>query len=332
MKIFLLTIGLLGSIYLTCFGQRQSANFSLSIYEEIKASELERSPNDFHLSGKVRKVIESTMQGDSSFLEFNLDGRLELEERKSRNDHWKKSFLFDRMGSLATIIEIPNMKINHQRIHSFRNGWLEKLESRNETVPDNIFSYRVSYSDNRKNIRFDYTFPHRNPQYVYIKEFNYTLTIGDKGEILNQKEMTITSESTYGSNKSFIYDSLGQKTAYSLIDFCAGSNSCLIVQGRLSYDTWGNIIAHTQTDQTIRNSVWSYSFANHYLYDSRGCLLGENEENLSAVTTFQDNPTTPVVPVQFCYEFDKMGNWIVKYKIEGSKKERFAIRKIKYWE
>jgi hypothetical protein len=158
------------------------------------------------------------------------------------------------------------------------------------------------------------------------------LTIGEKGEILNQKEMTITSESTYGSNKSFIYDSLGQKTAYSLIDFCAGSNSCLIVQGRLSYDTWGNIIAHTQTDQTIRNSVWSYSFANHYLYDSRGCLLGEIEENLSAVTIFQDNPTTPVVPVQFCYEFDKMGNWIVKYKIEGSKKERFAIRKINYWE
>jgi hypothetical protein len=316
------------------FGQHSFRDFSKNIYDQVKASEVERRPEQYHLTGKVRKVLESDSNGDSTILVFNAFGKLEMEERKSgkSNFHMNNEYLFDKKGDLEEVREFPDKRVKRQTVQLFRGGWMQKFESMDETSTDNFFSYMVSYADDHKKIRFDFTFPKRNPQYVYVKEHTYTLSLNAKGKVLTQQQLVKTSEGTYGNSMNFNYDSLGQKTTYSLMDFCAGSNSCLIINGQLAYDIWGNLIHHSQSDRTVRNSMWSYSFSKHYLYDATGCLLGMKEEDLSNDNIFQYEFKMPILPVQYRYEIDRKGNWIVKYKLDGKEREVVAKRKILYWE
>jgi hypothetical protein len=316
------------------FGQELGRDFSQNVYERVKASEVERRPEHFQLMGKVRKVVESEKNSDSTFLMFNAFGKLEMEERKSgrNNYHMKNEYLFDKNGHLEQVREIPNLKVKRQTVRTFKGGWMQKFESIDEISPDNLYTYTVGYADGHKKISFDFRFPKRNPQYVYVQEQSFTLTLNIEGKVLTEKQMVKTSENGFGSSLAFQYDSIGQKTAYSLMDFCAGSNSCLMIDGYMAYDRWGNLILHTQRDGTIRNAMWSYSFSKHYLYDATGCLLGKIEEDLSNQNIFLHEFKKPIVPVQFRYEFDRKGNWIVKYKIDGKEREVVAKRKILYWE
>ncbi|MBX7181587.1 MAG: hypothetical protein K1X82_05710 [Bacteroidia bacterium] len=330
-KILLLILGI--THILPGLAQERYKDFSTTIYEKIKASEVEKTWDNFHLNGKIKSVIEWDTNGDTSFLNFNKWGKLEMDSfRSSTNTSYLVRYEFNTKGDLRKITEQPSLQAKVLNERTFQNGWMDHFMNTNNLNPENNFNYSVSYENDRKKIRFHYTFPNRDKSYVYLETEEYTVTLGNYGRVLNQQVIYKTNEGSSGSNMSFAYDSLGRKTQYSLMDFCAGSNSCLIINGSFSYDKWGNIIRHSQQDNTIRNSTWSYSFSNHYLYDANACLLGKLEHNLSNTFRYERNAIQTEVSVQYSYEFDRKGNWIIRYQTNGKEKKVVAKRKILYYE
>lgn len=330
-KILFLTLGI--TSILQGLAQERYKDFSTTIYEKIKASEIEKTWDNFHLNGKIKSVIEWEPNGDSSFLTFNTWGKLEKELfRSSNSTSYMIRYDFNSKGYLVGITEQPNLKAQIFNEKTFQNGWMKSYTYTCNPDPRNNFQYSVSYENDRKKIRFNYTFPNREKSYVYLETEEYTVTLGNYGRVLNQQVIYKTNEGSSGSNLSFAYDSLGRKTQYSLMDFCAGSNSCLIINGSFSYDQWGNLIQHSQEDHTIRNSTWSYSFSNHYLYDANSCLLGKTELNLSNTFSYERKTLKTEVSVQYSYEFDRKGNWIIRYQTDGKEKKVVAKRKIMYSE
>jgi len=343
-RLLKLFLALLISCFNNAFAQ-QHIDIKATIYDEVIAARASKKSADYRLRGKVKSMTEISLTGkDTAYFEFNPSGLL-LSSRNTGSSKLsvpKTTTLYtyenNQLKKIRT--ELPNHRISEKYYGA--SGYLEKQINDYVDYEEKFHQESFySYSNIFHNLKINYQYKNESNNWDLVISDTYDFTFDSKNRLTKIRNKSKHSEATYGSTSTFSYDTLSGRLIHaSLIDDCAGSNSCLILNLSMDYDPWGHVIYESMTDQTIRNSVWSYGYTYMAKYNEQHDITEEyrsRSENSYSIQPFGSGLKKQPQDYQrlkklYAYDYDSRGNWTHKYLLADSKRELIIYRTIEYFE
>ncbi len=340
---------------------QRGLDIKYTYHDEIHATSLTKRWNDFNLKRKV-KMVETVVlaKSDTTLHEFTTAGlllRSHAPSQKARFGHKATTVYSYRNNRLYKILTTsPVSSFSNKELFGY-TGYLEKsiiyYKDNDRQFHQKAF---FEYSNNGRHldIQYEYRKPSKNRDLVLSRSYDFTFDAKNRITMVQRKSQH--TESSYGSTMRHLYDSVsGNLYAADYLDNCAGSNSCLILDMKISYDDRGNIIYEKQLDKTVRNSNISDSYIYFARYNQQNDVMEEYrkmieykfmEEHMEMIqnphkdkgvsTLLKQPPEKPAdydaLKKVYEYEYDSSGNWIKKYEIKGTAKSLVSSRAITYFD
>jgi hypothetical protein len=250
-----------------------------TFHDGLNASTVIKKQTDFNLKGNVKQVIEvSSLKQDSTILQFNNKGILEQETNGETKRMTRYTFAFER---LQTIYFEDHFSKSEKYFNSF--GLLIKEVYDNKNTTDTFHREALyTYNTDKYDLQISYSYNMDTSRYDLVLFDFYKFIFNSKQQIIEEQQQ---SKRTGPPQILVGYSFTSTKYDYELIsgllkivthkEGCYPSNSCGLTFYSINYDTRGNIISQSLSDQTIRNSNWSSSYGWSAKYNENNDIVEE---------------------------------------------------------
>ncbi len=298
-----------------------------------------------NLKGRIKKLTEiNLITKDTLESSYNIFGQLIYECKSSPYSKYTKEYFFN--GNQLVKIRLNEFANNRISEWFYDNqGLLEKRTDQWENSTAKTFFRTGTYHYNSEitEITVSYDYKQKMNGWDIVQSETYKLTYQNKKPV-KIRSISKHGETEYGATTTIGYDSTTTKPHFiALNDDCAGSNSCLILHLKITYDKNGNIISENMIDRTIRNALWSYGYSFKAKYNSHNDIVEEyrknsNEMEGNSLIAFTLKDTTNNYPDDYDhlkqtyhYSYDTGNNWIKKYVLKATNSELIVKREIEYY-
>lgn len=313
-----------------------------SYYHSLLADSCIQTAADWHLKGNIKSVTEININNrDTTVLKFNPDGTLGTKvshEDPYRNYGEDYRYQFDH----GILKQIWHAEINSSISQVFfgSNGMVEKsitqwIQYKDTNRQESAYSYKDSGGKLYVTIRHAYNFD-TSKWDVAIAD-KYVFAFNKRHQVIHESMRSRHKETTYGYHISFLYDSAsGNLVQIAHNSNCAGMNSCLFYDEHLQYDSLGNVTGHQLYDHTVRNALWSYSYAWSATYNEHHDEVTKVFYNTDLPFPLQkqgdsDSSKNTNQPIYYAYEYDANGNWVKRFVLDGHQEKILELyRNIEY--
>jgi hypothetical protein len=321
------------SCLLPSFLAAQGRDIKNTTYSSLKADLATKRLAGFNLKGKVKDVIDINhpKRDTSAIHHFSERGVLESVEFFNKTFAQpfaiiKERYFYRPDGMLEKIV-ISHQDEGCETTHLFnKQGYLEKvaLECKGGNQPHS-YTEIYRYDKGGEAVQVTYEYDESKQHWSLPRQRTYQFVFDERGNVIIERRMTDVGEYKAGSVITFTYhDSFNLPVNISFRDDCFGSNSCLGLTSFISYDKHGRLIAETLIDNTIRNSLWSYSYSYKARYNEQGDIIAiylkGDEYTVNPMVVLPLNmkkkPPKKLSPM-FQYEYDAQGNWIKQWNVQG---------------
>ncbi len=300
----------------------------------LNAEKMAKSREDFKIRGATVRVLEINGK-DTLRMDFNASGLLE------RSYDTRTSILTTCAFENNELKSIVENELRYQKKTTTffgKNGYCEKVivDDQNNDFHSTAHYY---FNDTFDELEIKYSYNIDSNSRDVVLNNRYTFTRNDKQQIIKERCESTHKEWTYGTTATYAYDSIGNIVHSTDIADCAltlSSNSCRNHIISVVFDERNNIISKTLSDYTIRNSLWSNSYAYAATYNEHNDVVEEqcNRDLDTQYIGLSDGPHTaladdPSLKPFFEYDYDLQGNWVVKYL--NHKGERTVVGRREIW-
>lgn len=240
---------------------------------------------------------------------------------KGEQRGYKTQFEFDEKGFISKIVNYDETGDVVKKITFSFNDSLQELKTK-EFNREGILTVESLRSYNDKNLLLNETWRSFSVvnRYSYDYDENDRLLLSeytdDKGELFYRYKYRYTFEhyEPYGSRG---------RTGSEIVKIQYGSNGKELYRWVSEFDDNGNIISTYSPDSETAGLVKKRNLVN-YTYYNKGFIHsierdGETKKftydslnNIKRLTIYRGDDSFPLPPLDFYYEFDEKGNWVIK--------------------
>lgn len=313
------------------------SNVKSHILDQVQASRVIQTCEVFNLKGPVKQVqmVAASTQKELLVQKFNTAGQLVRSKTPKQQLEYKfeEGHLERKLVMETAYPDVERVDYYNKKGQLVKEVYTFEHQKGKETT---TVTYHYPSGWNKVNAIYEYDFDVSSRD--IIEKRNYQLKFDAVGRVQHVIVREKHPEHTYQHTKTYTYEAgTGRLLQVSHVDRDAGSNSALHLILTREYNDSLRTVTESLVDFTVRNAGWSYSGNSYEKRNPKGDVIEKSEASFFDHYTPQlgslkgDAPQKTAITT-YTYVYDKYGNWIKQFVVNGKTKQKIAERRISYYQ